>query len=89
MTENSFKRCFLIYVRLQSSLPKSKVGKSPAQVNGLVSIFADFLCNLSDAVRHVTYIAAFNTLFQENACFCYYALTKYLPEVNLKIRRSI
>ena len=27
-----------------------------------------------------------NTLF---ACFCYYTLTKYLPEVNLKICRSI
>ena len=42
-----------------------------------------------DAVRHVSYIAVSKTHFQENTCFCNYALTKYLSEVNLKIRRLI
>ena len=35
MIENSFKRCFLIYLRPPSLVPKSKVGKSPAHVNRL------------------------------------------------------
>ena len=39
MTENSFKRCFLIYLRPLGSVPKSEVGM---QI-GLFSIFAGFL----------------------------------------------
>ena len=38
MIENSFKRCFLIYLRPPSSVPKSKVGM---QI-GLVSILQAF-----------------------------------------------
>ena len=44
MTENSFKRCFLIYLCPPISIPKSKVGKGPAhEIIGLVSAFAGFL----------------------------------------------
>ena len=50
-------------MRPLSSVPKSKVGKILHKQIGLVSIFAGFLENISDAVRHVTYIAAVNTQF--------------------------
>ena len=36
-------KCFLIYLRPLSSVPKSKIGKSPAHEIGLVSIFSGFL----------------------------------------------
>ena len=45
MIGNSFKRCFLIYLRPPNSVLKSKVGKSPAHVNwlGEYDIFVGFL----------------------------------------------
>ena len=43
MIENCFKRCFLIYLRPPSSIPKSKVGKSSVGEFGFVSAFASFL----------------------------------------------
>ena len=43
ITENSFKQCFLINLYPLSSVPKSKVRKSPAHAIGLVSIFAGLL----------------------------------------------
>ena len=43
MIENSFKRCFLIYLRPPCSIPKSKVGKRPAYEIGSLSVFAGFL----------------------------------------------
>ena len=52
--ENIFERCFLIL------LASSKVGKSPAHEIGLESI-TGIMGNLCDAVRHVSYIAAFKT----------------------------
>ena len=43
MKENSFKRCFLIYLRPLNSVPKSKVGKSPAHANRL----GEYICRHS------------------------------------------
>ena len=43
MTENSFKRYLLIYLRPLSSVPKSKVGKSRAHANRL----GEYICRLS------------------------------------------
>ena len=43
MIENSFKRCFLIYLRPLNSVPKSKVGKSPAHANRL----SEYICRHS------------------------------------------
>ena len=80
MIEHSLKQCFLIYLRPPSSIPKSKVENSPLHEIGLVSVYAGFLTNLSDAVRHVSYIIAFKTHFQENACFYNYVFTKHLSE---------
>ena len=42
-SENSFKRYFLIYLRPLSSVPKSKVGKSPEHANRL----GEYICRLS------------------------------------------
>ena len=38
MIKNSFKRCLLIYLRPLRSVPKFKVGKSPAHANRLVIV---------------------------------------------------
>ena len=43
MIEDSYKQCFLIYLLLLSSVPKWKVGKSPAYAYWL----AEDICRLS------------------------------------------
>ena len=45
------KRCFLIYLRPPSSVPKSKVEKSPAHVNrlGELQAFCEILAMYEDA----------------------------------------
>ena len=46
--------------------------KSPESKIGLVSVYAGFLRNLSEAARHDSYIAAFERSFKKKKCMLLY-----------------
>ena len=74
----SYRHNFLIFL-----------GLSPAHAKRL----GEYICSLSmksqrcNKTRHL--YSRLQNAFQENACFCYYTLTKYLSEFNLKKKQEV